>query len=148
LTRFNLWHTPIGILLDSTPAEAILQNDIFDIPPFASWSTGRVILLGDSAHATTPNMGQGACMAMESAYSLSRALATEADYKSAFERYERERHARTAWITNQSRQIGAGGQIENPFLCALRNFVVKAMPSGILQSRIHAAAGFDITRGP
>jgi 2-polyprenyl-6-methoxyphenol hydroxylase-like FAD-dependent oxidoreductase len=146
LTRFNLWHAPIDHLLDSTPAEAILQNDIFDIPPFASWSTGRVILLGDSAHATTPNMGQGACMAIESAYALSRALEAEPEYRSAFERYERERHARTAWITNQSRQIGAGGQIENPFLCALRNWVIKAMPREILQSRIHIAAGFDVTK--
>ena len=86
---------------------------------------------------TQPNRGKPAA--------LSRAVAAEPDYRSAFERYERERHARTTWVTNQSRQIGAGGQIENQPLCAVRNFVIKILPSGILQSRINTAAGFDIT---
>jgi 2-polyprenyl-6-methoxyphenol hydroxylase-like FAD-dependent oxidoreductase len=63
LSLFRDWHDPIHYLLDSTPAGSILQNDISDIPPFASWTQGRVTLLGDSAHPTTPNMGQGALSA-------------------------------------------------------------------------------------
>jgi 2-polyprenyl-6-methoxyphenol hydroxylase-like FAD-dependent oxidoreductase len=146
LNRFKTWHSPIEHLLEATPADLILQNDICDIAPFPSWSMGRVTLLGDAAHATTPNMGQGACMAIESAYVLSRALKEAADYQPAFERYERERHARTAWITNQSWLIGSGGQIENRWMCALRNFAVRVAPSGVMQSRILRAAGYDATR--
>lgn len=146
LEIFNKWHPPIDHLLDSTPAESILQNDICDIAPFASWTNGHVTLLGDAAHPTTPNMGQGACMAMESAYVLARALHEEADYRSAFTRYERERHSRTAWITNTSWLIGKGGQMENLLLCALRNFIVKIMPVGAMRKNIGLAAGYDVTK--
>ncbi len=143
---FKDWHQPIDHLLQSTPAEIILQNDIYDIAPLASWSKGRVTLLGDAAHPTTPNMGQGACMAMESAYALTRALREESDHHAAFARYERERHERTAWITKTSWSIGQGGQIANPFLVALRNFAVKLAPAKALQKNLHRAAGYDVTK--
>jgi FAD-dependent urate hydroxylase len=143
---FKGWHHPIDHLLDSTPAEAILQNDIFDIAPYSSWTKGRVTLLGDAAHPTTPNMGQGACMAMESAYCLARALREESDHAAAFARYERERHERTAWITNTSWTIGRGGQIENGLLVGLRNFIAKITPAKALQKNLHRAAGFDVTK--
>jgi len=146
LRSFKNWHNPIYHLLDLTPADSILQNDIYDIPPFASWSQGRVTLLGDAAHPTTPNMGQGACMAIESAYALSYSLKEHTDHRSALKRYERERHPRTAWITNTSWTIGKGGQVNNPFLCALRNSLVKVTPAGVLQKNIHRAAGFDVIK--
>jgi 2-polyprenyl-6-methoxyphenol hydroxylase-like FAD-dependent oxidoreductase len=143
LSLFKDWHDPINYLLDSTPADLILQNDISDIPPFASWTQGHVTLLGDSAHPTTPNMGQGACMAIESAYVLGRSLKEDADYQSALRRYEAERHARTAWITNTSWTIGKAGQVGHPLLCAVRNFIVKITPATAMQKNIHRAAGFD-----
>ena len=147
LAIFSKWHNPIDHLLDTTPAEIILQNDICDIAPFGSWTKGRVTLLGDAAHPTTPNMGQGACMAMESAYVLARALNEESDYGFGFARYENERRGRTAWITSTSWQIGKGGQVENPLLCALRNFIVKITPAGAMQKNLHQAAGYDVTKG-
>jgi 2-polyprenyl-6-methoxyphenol hydroxylase-like FAD-dependent oxidoreductase len=136
----------ISRLQNTFPAEIILQNDICDIPPFESWTKGRVTLLGDAAHPTTPNMGQGACMAMESAYVLAHALVEETDYRSALKHYENERHERTAWITNTSWMIGKGGQVENPLLCALRNFMVKITPAGAMQRNLHQAAGHDVTK--
>lgn len=143
---FSKWHKPVDHLLDATPADSILQNDICDIVPFASWTKGRVTLLGDAAHPTTPNMGQGACMAMESAYVLARALNEEADHCAAFARYERERHERTAWITNTSWTIGKGGQVENPLLIGLRNLLVKITPTGTMSRKLHQAAGYDVTK--
>lgn len=145
LNIFNQWHHPVDHLLDSTPSDIILQNDICDIQPFGVWTQGRVTLLGDAAHPTTPNMGQGACMAIESAYVLARSLKEDADHRSALKRYEGERHERTAWITNTSWMIGKGGQIANPLLCALRNFVVKITPAGAMQKNLHQAAGHDVT---
>lgn len=146
LSIFDKWHQPIDHLLNWTPAENILQNDICDIAPFNSWTHGRVTLLGDAAHPTTPNMGQGACMAIESAYVLARALNEEGDHRSAFARFESERHSRTAWITNSSWLIGQGGQMENTLLCKLRNFLLKIMPAGAMQSRLHQAVGYDVTK--
>jgi len=143
---FSKWHKPIEYLLDATPADLILQNDICDIAPFASWTQGRVTLLGDAAHPTTPNMGQGACMAIESAYVLARSLKEDADHRSALKRYEEERHTRTAWITNTSWTIGKGGQVVNPLLASLRNFLVKVTPAGAMQKNLHQAAGYDVTK--
>jgi 2-polyprenyl-6-methoxyphenol hydroxylase-like FAD-dependent oxidoreductase len=91
-------------------------------------------------------MGQGACMAIESAYVLSRSLKEAADYRSALRRYEAGRHARTAWITNTSWTIGKGGQIGNPLLCKLRNLLVRVAPAGAMQKNIQQAAGFDVLR--
>lgn len=142
---FNDWHDPIRDLLEWTPPEVILQNDLFDIPPFPSWAQGNVTLLGDAAHPTTPNMGQGACMAIESAYVLSRCLKEQTDTKSALRRYEEKRHTRTAWITNTSWQIGKVAQLENPLLCEIRNVAVRITPADLTQLNLRRAAGFDVT---
>ena len=58
----------------ATPESDVLRRDIFDRPPVFKWTKGQVILLGDSAHAMQPNLGQGGCMAIEDAYQLSKDL--------------------------------------------------------------------------
>lgn len=143
LRRFDGWHEPILRLIQSTPAEHILRNDIYDIRPFQSWSQGRAVLLGDSAHPTTPNMGQGACMAIESAVVLGRALA-EADLSTALQRYEEERRERTAWITNTSWQAGKLGQWENRLLCRARNFILRSTPERLVINSLAKAVGYRV----
>ena len=141
---FKGWHTPVEMLIDATPAEAILHNDILDIAPSKSWSQGRVTLLGDAIHATTPNLGQGACQAIESAIVLARCLAEQADVAAAFHAYETERQPRTAWITNTSWQIGSAGQLGNPLLCALRNAVMRLTPESVMVANLAKAAGYSV----
>ncbi len=148
LKIFGDWHDPIRYLLEATPAPAILHNDIYDIPPFTPWTQGRITLLGDAAHPTTPNMGQGACMAIESAYVLARSLRAETDYPLALRRFEAERRARTAWVTKTSWRLGAGAQIANPVLCSLRAWLVRLLPEDVLQSLFYRAARFDVTCDP
>src|SRR5206468_4041213 len=63
----------VHALLDAT--KRLVRADIFDFAPLRSWHGGRVVLTGDAAHATTPNLGQGACQAIESAYVLAQAVA-------------------------------------------------------------------------
>jgi 2-polyprenyl-6-methoxyphenol hydroxylase-like FAD-dependent oxidoreductase len=142
--RFAGWHDPIPALLEATPAGDILRNDIYDIRPFKPWSQGRAVLLGDAAHPTTPNMGQGACMAIESAVLLARLLDQERDIPAALRRYESERQPRTAWITNRSWETGRLGQLENPLACAVRNFVMSITPERVFISRIAQAAGYKV----
>lgn len=57
-------------LVAATPEDDVLRRDIYDRPPLFKWTDGRVALLGDSAHAMQPNLGQGGCMAIEDAYEL------------------------------------------------------------------------------
>jgi FAD-dependent urate hydroxylase len=135
LPDFSEWHAPIAELVASTPAESILQNDIYDIEPMPKWSRGRVMLLGDSAHATTPNLGQGACMAIESAAVLAEELASR-DVDAAIEAYEQRRIPRTARIATESWRIGSVGQLEGTVACAMRNFVARMMPASLTEKRL------------
>lgn len=67
---FGQWCDGVVDLIHATPEEDIIRRDIYDRPPIFTWSRGRVVLLGDSAHAMQPNMGQGGCMAIEDGHQL------------------------------------------------------------------------------
>jgi 2-polyprenyl-6-methoxyphenol hydroxylase-like FAD-dependent oxidoreductase len=121
LRRFGDWYPAIPAVIDATPESAILRNDIVDRPPVRRWTDGRVVLLGDAAHPTTPNMGQGACMAIESAFVLARCLRAAETPEAGFNAYEQARFDRTAMITNQSWKLGRLFAYENPLKCWLRD---------------------------
>ncbi len=142
--RFQGWHDPIESILAATPAEAILHNDIYDFKPIKRWSQGRVTLLGDAAHPTTPNMGQGACQAIESSVILARSLGQGKEVAASLRQYEAERMPRTAWITNQSWRIGRMGQLENSLVCALRDFMMSVTPASILKKQMGQAASYVV----
>jgi 2-polyprenyl-6-methoxyphenol hydroxylase-like FAD-dependent oxidoreductase len=142
--RFKDWHHPIELLIESTPAERILHTDIYDIEPMKRWSLGRVVLLGDAAHPTTPNMGQGGCMAIESSVVLARCIEQESDLATALSRYEAERMPRTRWITEQSWKIGRIGQFDNRVACALRDLLVGLAPGFAVNRQLERAVGFEV----
>ena len=127
LRLFGNWHRPIAALVEHTDASAVLRNDIYDRPPARCWSRGRVTMVGDAAHPMTPNLGQGACQALEDAVILGRALRAAPDIAAAWQVYERTRRPRAAFVTRASRRIGALGQLENPLAIAARDALVGLM---------------------
>jgi 2-polyprenyl-6-methoxyphenol hydroxylase-like FAD-dependent oxidoreductase len=131
LKRFADWYPPIPAAIESTPESAILRNDIFDRPPVRKWTDGRVTLLGDSAHPTTPNMGQGACQAIESAFVLAKCLGSAENAPAGLLAYEQARFDRTAQITNESWKVGKLFGAEHPLKCWARNRML-----GLLGGRI------------
>ena len=76
LKHFGHWHAPIQTLIEAAPEVTILRNDVYDRPPLRRWGQGRMTVLGDAAHPMTPNMGQGACQALEDAVVLGDAFRT------------------------------------------------------------------------
>lgn len=60
LFNFSDYHPPIQQIIDRTKEDRIFQKDIYDLDPIFQFTCDRILLLGDAAHATTPNMGQGA----------------------------------------------------------------------------------------
>lgn len=131
LARFGRFHAPIPQLIEATPAEAVFRADIFDHPPLECWGAGAVTLLGDAAHAMTPNLGQGACQAIEDAAVLARQLARQSSVVSAFQEYERARRGRANRFVRESWRMGKMGQISSPGLRKLRNWAVGVTPRGI-----------------
>ncbi|SDY32798.1 FAD-dependent monooxygenase [Hymenobacter psychrophilus] len=135
--EFAGFHAPVPALLDLTPASQLLWNDILDLPPLPHFARGPVLLLGDAAHATTPNLGQGAGMAIEDAAVLARCLrAAPSDVPAAFRAFEQRRRPRTARIVRTSWYLGRVGQLENPVLTALRNVLMRLLPAAVSRSQM------------
>jgi len=124
LARFKDWWPAIPAVVEATPDSAILRNDIIDRPPVRKWTDGRVTLLGDAAHPTTPNLGQGACQAIESAFVLAKCLKEAETAEEGLVAYEQARFDRTAKITNESWKLGKMFAYENRLKCWLRDRVV------------------------
>lgn len=138
---FRHWHGPIPALIEATPEVTILKNDARDRPALRPWGRGVVTLLGDSAHPMTPNVGQGACMAIEDAACLAKLLPGAPDVAAAFRTYERRRQTRTAFIARQSRRIGMIGQWKNPLMVRGRNFITRlvlARPPDVQLNAVYA----------
>lgn len=146
LRRFGTWAWDIPAVIEATPAEAILHNDIIDLPPRRNWSQGRVVLSGDAIHPTTPNMGQGACMAIESALTLANHLQQRSSYTEAFRAFEAERYPRTSHITQRSRTIGWIGQWANPIACWFRQWIMQSMNPHKQIQQLLPTIGHEILR--
>lgn len=151
LVRFRGWHAPIEKLLQSTPVSAILCNAILDrVPPKPPrpWGEGPMTLLGDAAHPTTPNLGQGACMAIEDAAVLAHAVGTIPSLETAFRVYEETRFERTARIVRESLKFGRMGQWENRLMCGLRNAMIRMMPDNGLRKQFEDLWMYDAWEAP
>ena len=72
LRFFGKWHDPIPDHIEKT--DVILKNSLVDRAPTKGWIKGNATLIGDAAHPTTPNLGQGGCIAIEGAYILAKAI--------------------------------------------------------------------------
>lgn len=147
--RFAGWHQPIGRLLDATRPEAVLHHDIHELAtPLPSFVSGRVALLGDAAHAMTPNLGQGACQALEDAVVLAAALAHESDTDTALASYDAERRPRAQSVTVAARKAGRMGQQLSGPAVTLRNAALRLAPSGMALRMILRHADWTPPRLP
>ena len=97
------FHPEARALLDA--CDSVTKSALYVRDPLRQWSVGRVTLLGDAAHPMVPFMAQGACMAIEDAVVLGRALTgvADADVPAALKRYEDARKERTARVQMGSR---------------------------------------------
>jgi 2-polyprenyl-6-methoxyphenol hydroxylase-like FAD-dependent oxidoreductase len=116
---------PIPAILRQTPASEIIRTDLWDLTPLKHWSQGRVVLLGDAAHAMTPNLGQGGAQAIEDAWVLAAQLAAHADPAEAIAAYERLRRERVTSIVRQAADIGRVAHLRNPWLQWIRNALLR-----------------------
>ncbi|WBU88768.1 FAD-dependent monooxygenase [Cellulophaga omnivescoria] len=140
LKEYNNYANVVTDLIANTNIDAILRNDIIDLKPIKKWHTNRVCLLGDAAHATTPNMGQGGAQAIEDAYFLSKIITTNTT-DSPFKEFQKVRYKKVnsivnqSWITGKVAHLGFGSKI--------RNMVFKNLPKSLIDKKMHFVYRLD-----
>lgn len=141
---FAGWMFGFPDALAATAPDAILKNDLHDRPVVRSWTRGRVALLGDAAHPTTPNLGLGGCMAIEDGLVLARALAeNDGDHAHAFRQYERERMTRATAAVRMSSTFGWLGSVTSPTAVRLRELLTATTPSWLVARTFRQQVGYD-----
>jgi 2-polyprenyl-6-methoxyphenol hydroxylase-like FAD-dependent oxidoreductase len=130
--NFSHYSSPIPQLIESTHESELIWSDIIDLKPISKFAFSRILLLGDAAHATTPNLGQGAGMAMEDALRVAEELDHfNNDVQKAFIACESKRLARTHFIVNTSYRLGKLAQEENQLLIKVRNALFRLTPAWV-----------------
>lgn len=112
------------------PDDFVHHGDLHDQPQLA-WGRGRVLLLGDAAHAMTPNMGQGAAMAVEDAGVLTRLLTSGQSPAEILEAYAAAREDRVRRVHTTSWRIGQLAHWEHPIARAIRDFLLRRVPDSV-----------------
>jgi 2-polyprenyl-6-methoxyphenol hydroxylase-like FAD-dependent oxidoreductase len=105
--RFGSWHRPIRQIIDSLAHGGVIRTDVYEMSePLTSCHRGRALLLGDAAHAMTPDLGRGGCQALEDAATLGALLLTRTPIDDALERYSAPRVPRGSDLLRRSHQAG------------------------------------------
>lgn len=133
---FQGFPAQVGAVLDTLPNDStIIQTDIHELRTHL-WRAPNTALIGDAAHAMTPNLGQGAGMGIEDAVVLAQCLERFGLSPEALAIYEQLRRGRVRDVATQSRWLGIAGQLEAGPLLTLRDEVMKKMPQATVQRNV------------
>ncbi|MCR8995541.1 NAD(P)-binding protein [Brevibacillus sp. 7WMA2] len=133
---FEGYHSPVAQVLSRTPDDKMIHNDIFDLETPEQFISGRSLLLGDAGHAITPNLGQGACQAIEDALELARCFIQHSTVELAYRAFEMRRIERVRAISQLSLKVGKIAQLDSPLLCGLRNSVMRLTPASLQNKQV------------
>lgn len=129
--RFGDWCEPIPTVLAAAREEHVLRNDVFHLPPLPTYTKGPVVLVGDAAHAMTPNLGQGGCQALEDAATLGVALDAGFDVPTALRRYDAVRRPRTQAIARKALAARTLSHLTFAPARVARNVLLRALPTAV-----------------
>ena len=121
------YHVLVADLIAKTKKDRIHIAAITDLKPLRRWHDRNICLIGDAAHATTPNMGQGACQAIEDARVLAHCLGEHPQHK-AFEIFQKLRMPKVKYVVRNSWSIGQMAHWHNPVAVMLRNQLLRRTP--------------------
>jgi 2-polyprenyl-6-methoxyphenol hydroxylase-like FAD-dependent oxidoreductase len=99
---FGGWADPVAAVLDAIDEPGILRHDIYVVPRLPTFVRGNVVLIGDAAHAMTPDLGRGACEAIIDAVTLAACLADASGVAAALRRYDGQRRPATQRLARVS----------------------------------------------
>jgi len=135
LSRHEGWTTPVRAILKSAPE--LLRGPVFDVPILPAWSKGRVLLIGDAAHATSPHAGLGASLALEDAMLLAKLMRrSHFNHDEVFAQFEQGRRQRVERVITESRRRGEKKRVLTPTAAWIRDRMISAF-SLLLGSRMN-----------
>jgi 2-polyprenyl-6-methoxyphenol hydroxylase-like FAD-dependent oxidoreductase len=133
---YRTFPSPVPDILAATRIEDTIRTDLFDFTPIARWSDHNVTLLGDAAHAMTPNLGQGGAQAVEDAYTLAQQFQQADSIAEALKNYERIRIPKASSIVKASRTLGQIAHWRNPLAQWARDAAIRWTPQSIQQKQL------------
>jgi 2-polyprenyl-6-methoxyphenol hydroxylase-like FAD-dependent oxidoreductase len=145
LRRFSRWHEPIAAIAEAADEAGILRNDVYYLEPIPRWSEGRVVLVGDAAHATTPGVGQGAAQAIEDAVVFADRLARSGDLATALAEYEAIRRPRAEAVLKLSRRTDKAAQLASPLGWRFRNALVRRLPERVQRRQLEPLVRYELS---
>jgi 2-polyprenyl-6-methoxyphenol hydroxylase-like FAD-dependent oxidoreductase len=122
LAIYRGYHEPIETLIRNTHSP--LKHNISDIQSLPTWYQGRVLLIGDAAHAVSPNSGQGASMVLEDAMYLGKLLRDCNNYEQVFAQFEQGRKPRVEKIVAEGRRRGNDKHVVSPLQSKIREIMM------------------------
>ncbi|PRP81745.1 hypothetical protein PROFUN_10845 [Planoprotostelium fungivorum] len=141
-TDISKWPHPFPALYEDTEADKIYVHAICDQLPTNRWCSERMALIGDSAHPITPNMGQGANLAVEDAFTLCVLLGLHYwnhprdGHQEAFYQYYHARSPHTRRVGAESYKQSKMGQWTSPLMVKLREAILRYLPASFLQAQL------------
>lgn len=130
--NFENYHRNITLALTHTQNDQLIHNDISYLQPLDYYHFENMVLIGDAAHATTPNLGQGACMGIEDAIVLLQEMdRSKNNTTAAFANYSQRRVARCKKLVQTATALGKVAQWDNNLLIGLRNKLFPLMPKSL-----------------
>lgn len=132
---------PVMALLEHTAATDIITTDLGDIGNVNTWYSPRVVLIGDAAHAMTPNLGQGGAQAIEDAYMLAQAL-SQHSLEHAFTSYVIRRQRKAQRISLRARRFGQLAHLGQPW-STVRDACLRLIPNSVNQPALDSLYRLD-----
>jgi 2-polyprenyl-6-methoxyphenol hydroxylase-like FAD-dependent oxidoreductase len=144
-SRFAGWAPEIGELISATDPDRLMRHDVYHLPGgLPSYVRGRVVMVGDAAHAALPTMGQGAATALEDGVSVGRLVGSRVahghDLGRALVEFDAVRRPRCRAIAAQAALMARfGADLGGGWRQAVRNRVLRLLPGGAA-----VRAGFSV----
>ncbi|WP_418125275.1 FAD-dependent oxidoreductase [Variovorax sp. 160MFSha2.1] len=147
--RFAEFGGPARQFLDQLGADSeVLYTAVEEVQAPLPWHAGRVLLIGDAAHASTPFMGQGGAMAVEDAVVLADMLARHGIAEATLQAFGERRHPMCRFVQEASRKVGEAGAVEDAESCARRNVAMREGAQQQVDAFYRQLAGFAVPHMP
>ncbi|HWV77030.1 MAG TPA: FAD-dependent monooxygenase [Isoptericola sp.] len=145
--RFADWADEVRRVIAATPPDAVIRHDVLHLPGgLPRYVRGRVVMVGDAAHATVPTMGQGAATALEDGVCVGRivaaGVASGEPLGEALAAYDAARRPRCRALARASVASGRFGSHLGPRGQALRNAVMRRVPAAAVTRGARAVMGW------